>query len=125
MGEVTQVESKVYQGPVKEDNKKVHILERYGVDVIANQANLPETDSYNELCKKFGNHPGGSDPKLKFGRLAQRLRVAPCMKSLLVSVILEKSSLQTMEKCLNLQFYLTSCSIYSNILQASVLPDKL
>ena len=39
-GEVTQVDSKVYQVPVKEEYNKVQVLKCYGVDVIARQANL-------------------------------------------------------------------------------------
>ena len=50
-GELTQVESKVYRVPVREDNNKIHILECYGVDVIAKQDNLPDTKSYEALCR--------------------------------------------------------------------------
>ena len=52
------VESKVYKVSVKEDNNKVHILECYGIDVIARQADLPDTKSYRALCKKFNVLPG-------------------------------------------------------------------
>ena len=56
-GEVTQVDSQVYLVPVKAVDGRVHVLECYGVDLIAKQSKLPDAKSYDLLCKKFNITP--------------------------------------------------------------------
>ena len=56
-GELTQVDSKVYRVPVKEDNNQVHVLECFGVNIITKQATLPDAKTYEALCKKFDIPP--------------------------------------------------------------------
>ena len=52
------MESKVYEVPVREDNNKIHVLECYGVNVISRPVGLPDTKSYEAICKQF-NVPAG------------------------------------------------------------------
>ena len=54
----SEVESKIYLVPVKDLKNTTHILECYGVDVIARDAELPNKKTYEAVCRKFGVHSG-------------------------------------------------------------------
>ena len=56
-GEKNKVDSYVYQVPIEDKNGKVHVLECYGMDVIATPADPPNSESYSKLCSKFGVSP--------------------------------------------------------------------
>merc|ERR1712041_2897 len=56
-GESNKIKSNIYRVPIKDKFGQEHIIECYGMDVIATPTKLPEKDSYFELCKKFKISP--------------------------------------------------------------------
>ena len=56
-GESNKIKSKIYRVPIKDKFGQEHIIECYGMDVIATPTKLPEKDSYFELCKRFKVRP--------------------------------------------------------------------
>ena len=52
-GQSNKIKSKIYQVPIKDKFGQEHVIECYGMDVIATPTKLPEKDSYFELCKRF------------------------------------------------------------------------
>ena len=56
-GETNKVNSKIFQVPIKDKFGQEHVIECYGMDVIATPTKLPEKDSYFELCKRFKVSP--------------------------------------------------------------------
>ena len=53
-GEKNKVDSYIFQVPIKDKTGRVHVLECYGMDVIATPVDPPNSESYLELCSKFG-----------------------------------------------------------------------
>ena len=56
-GESNKIKSKIYQVPIKDKFGQEHIIECYGMKVIATPTKLPEKDSYFELCERFKISP--------------------------------------------------------------------
>merc|ERR1711895_7726 len=56
-GETKKVDSKIFQVPIKDKFGQEHVIECYGMDVIATPTKLPEKDSYFELCERFKFSP--------------------------------------------------------------------
>ena len=56
-GETNKVDSKIFQVPIKDKFGQEHVIECYGMDVIATPTKAPEKDSYSELCERFGISP--------------------------------------------------------------------
>ena len=50
---VKEIDSKVYQVPIRDKSKVKHLVECFGLDSIASDAILPDPDSYEDLCRKF------------------------------------------------------------------------
>ena len=56
-GEINKVDSKIFQVPIKDKFGQEHVIECYGMDVIATPTKPPEKDSYAELCGRFKVSP--------------------------------------------------------------------
>ena len=56
-GEIFRVESKVYKVPFREENNRIHVIECFGVNVIARPVGLPDTKFYAAVCKQFNVPP--------------------------------------------------------------------
>ena len=48
------IESKIYQVPIRDKNKDLHIIECYGLSEIAKDSPPPDMESYSNLCNSFG-----------------------------------------------------------------------
>ena len=56
-GKTTKTDSKLYKVPVLDASGEVHVLDCYGMEKIASPEELPESESYSELCHKFSINP--------------------------------------------------------------------
>ena len=57
INDTTTYETKLYKVPIKDKSNKTHVLDCYGLDKIASEAELPDEDSYANLCHRLGIHP--------------------------------------------------------------------
>ena len=53
-GETSRVETKLFKVPIRDKFGTVHVLDCYGLPVIASAAELPDEKLYGALCSKFG-----------------------------------------------------------------------
>ena len=53
-GETSKLETKLYKVPIRDRHGVVHVLDCYGLPVIASAADSPEEKPYKDLCFKFG-----------------------------------------------------------------------
>ena len=56
-GNETRISTKLYYVPIKDNKGRIHHLPCYGTDRITNESVLPDTASYQRLCRKFGVDP--------------------------------------------------------------------
>ena len=87
-GEKNKVDSYVYQVPIKDKNGRVHVLECYGMDVIATPADPPDSESYSKLCSKFGVSP----------KEVQRPKFIDLLISMRENYLLADTRLKTVDK---------------------------
>ena len=57
INDTTTYETKLYKIPIKDKNNQTHILDCYGLDKISSEVELPDENSYANLCHKLGVHP--------------------------------------------------------------------
>ena len=48
------IDSKIYQVPIRDKKKNLHIIECYGLEEIAKDSPTPDMESYTKLCNTFG-----------------------------------------------------------------------
>ena len=48
------IESKVYQVPIRDKKKNLHIVECYGLKEITKDTTVPDMENYKKLCNSFG-----------------------------------------------------------------------
>ena len=53
----TKIQTKLYYMPVLDKYGRMHHLPCYGTDKIAADSTLPDTASYQRMCKSFGVDP--------------------------------------------------------------------
>ena len=53
-GEAFRVETKLYKVPIRDKFGAVHVLDCYGLHVIASAAEPPDEQRYGTLCSNFG-----------------------------------------------------------------------
>ena len=56
-GVETHIHTKLYSVPIVDKKNRVHYLPCYGTDRITADSVLPDTASYQKLCKKFNINP--------------------------------------------------------------------
>ena len=56
-GNVTKISTAEYQVPIEDKEGKIYYLPCYGTDVITSDNNLPDEESYKEMCREFGINP--------------------------------------------------------------------
>ena len=57
INETKQVQSRVYKVPIRDKLGKLHWVNCYGLEEIANDFKVPAPSEYKELCDKFGIKP--------------------------------------------------------------------
>ena len=80
-GETSSVETKLYKVPIKDKFGAVHVLDCYGLPVIASAAEPPDERRYGLLCSKIG---------IKSGQV-RRARQMDLLLSMRAAILLPKT----------------------------------